>query len=245
MLYIDGELRKYLGRLTKPFAKFLEKVLKPLYPEDWWREAVIDSFKRRNYSLELYNKLIQKKKLEDYDISSLFTILNHNWKALVEKTQKRKKHDDFHGNNFNHFYTFVNDNKKYFDRMLNLRNTVAHEGYPPIEKPAEAYEHLNKIQKFAELINAEKELNHATREQLYNLLDEKVLKLAIQNKDVCDKPAHAYKELEKCDTAIKIEFFFWYNIYDDNGINSFKLLTDRHLTTFEYIRDEFKKLCGY
>jgi hypothetical protein len=45
-------------------------------------------------------------------------------------------------------------------------------------------------------------------------------------------------------SAEKVEQYFWSAMATDNGIDSYKKITDLGAPTFEDVRDEFKELCG-
>jgi len=243
MFYIEPELRRYLRRLTEPFAKFLENVLKPLYPysNDWWRTAVLNSFDLNRQSDDRKNEIRSKSNLSEFDMYDLFLILKYNWNRLDMFYNNRS---NSYKTNFKHFLTFEKEKRETFNRMLDLRNDISHKGYPPITTIEEAYNYLDVINDFAEIINAKKSLNKSNQNILVDFLKTNVLKPLEENKELKQIALDTYPMLDRCTTSIHVEFFFWYNIYNDEGIESFKKLTDARLKTFEYYRKEFKELCG-
>jgi hypothetical protein len=222
---IDRYIIKYLRRLTKPFAEFLGRNISKLDRENWWQENVIAVFSERDrIRINEYNEL------EDFDLSDLFKILFANWNML--------KHQNFH--------LFMQENREIFNQMLGIRIDLAHQKLLPILNNEDAFKYLDAISEFAILINAERVLCNATRYQLMNLLEEKVLKNAYKNGSEHIKKIVSDTRLllEQCDTALKIEFFYWNNIIDnEHGWAAHNLLVSENLTTFESIRGEFYSLC--
>ena len=89
---------------------------------------------------------------------------------------------------------------------------------------------------------------NATKEELIRFLEENVLIQveANPNADVIIKRKVNATRMRLNDlvSADKVEQYFWSAMATDNGIDSYKKISDIGAPTFEDVRDEFKKLCG-
>jgi hypothetical protein len=89
---------------------------------------------------------------------------------------------------------------------------------------------------------------NATKEELIRFLEENVL-VPVEtnpNADVTIKRKVNATRMRLNDhvSAEKVEQYFWSAMATDNGIDSYKKISDIGAPTFEDVRDEFKKLCG-
>jgi len=88
----------------------------------------------------------------------------------------------------------------------------------------------------------------ATKEELIKFLVQNVLKPTESNSkaDVTIKrKVNATRmRLNNQVSAEKVEQFFWSAMATDNGIDSYKKISNIGAPTFEDVRDKFKKLCG-
>ncbi len=89
---------------------------------------------------------------------------------------------------------------------------------------------------------------NATKEELIEFLEKKVLIPAETNLDaditIKRKINATRMRLNNQVSAEKVEQFFWSSMATDNGIDSYKKISNIGAPTFEDVRDEFKKLCG-
>ncbi|GHV21801.1 hypothetical protein FACS189494_07690 [Spirochaetia bacterium] len=226
---INGRIVDYISRLARPFADFL-KFVTPVFDKNGnLNDTVVSVFKTEKDK----KRITDYKSIYDFDMTDIFKILFNNWKNIDHNNDKMKIFDLY---------------RPPLREMRKLRNQVAHQRCKPIEKPEKAYQYLDTILKFAKAIGAEKDLCHATRKQLVNLIEQNILlnaeKKVPENKKIQNIVKHTREYLYECDTAIKVEFFYWNNIINNKkGWYSFKLFVDNRLTTFEYIRQDFYELC--
>lgn len=89
---------------------------------------------------------------------------------------------------------------------------------------------------------------NATKEELIKFLEENVLNPAETNPaadlTIKRKINATRMRLNNLISAEKVEQFFWSAMATDNGIDSYKKISNIGAPTFEDVRDEFKKLCG-
>jgi len=91
----------------------------------------------------------------------------------------------------------------------------------------------------------------ASKENLLNFLEHKVLLPAINDERVTDivkeakrKALHTKQLFDKMKTSEEVVNFFWSNIVNNpRGLDSHKVFKEGGLTTFEDVRDEFNCLC--
>jgi hypothetical protein len=89
---------------------------------------------------------------------------------------------------------------------------------------------------------------NTTKEELIKFLEENVL-IPVETNSAADatikrKVNSTRMRLNNQVSAEKVEQFFWSAMATDNGIDSYKKISDIGAPTFEDVRDEFKKLCG-
>ena len=89
---------------------------------------------------------------------------------------------------------------------------------------------------------------NATKDELIKFLEENVLIPVETNSDadatIKRKVNATRMRLNNQVSAEKVEQFFWSAMATDNGIDSYKKISNIGAPTFEDVRDEFKKLCG-
>lgn len=89
---------------------------------------------------------------------------------------------------------------------------------------------------------------NATKDELIRFLEENVL-IPVETNPNADitikrKVNSTRMRLNNQLSAEKVEQYFWSAMATDNGIDSYKKISDIGAPTFEDVRDEFKKLCG-
>lgn len=89
----------------------------------------------------------------------------------------------------------------------------------------------------------------ATKEELINFLDREVL-LPAENHPNTDetikKKVRATRmRLNQLQTPEQVEQFFWSAMSTDRGIDSYTRIHGIGARTFEDVREEFKRLCGW
>lgn len=88
----------------------------------------------------------------------------------------------------------------------------------------------------------------ATKKQLIDFLEEKVLQSSENNPKATDtikrKIRTTRMRLNNLTSAEKVEEFFWNAMASDNGIDSYTKIKGIGGMTFEDVRKEFKSLCG-
>ena len=89
---------------------------------------------------------------------------------------------------------------------------------------------------------------NATKDELIRFLEENVL-IPVEtnpnaNVTIKRKVNSTRMRLNNQVSTEKVEQHFWSAMATDNGIDSYKKISDIGAPTFEDVRDEFKKLCG-
>ncbi|WP_111308845.1 hypothetical protein [Confluentibacter sediminis] len=89
---------------------------------------------------------------------------------------------------------------------------------------------------------------NATKEELIKFLEENVLKPTESNSKanvtIKRKINATRMRLNNQVSAEKVEQYFWSAMATDNGIDSYKKISNIGAPTFEDVRAEFKNLCG-
>jgi len=136
-----------LGEASKNLARFLEKVLPSLF-DDWWNEAVVNilSFQQRRRVKERgINSLVS------LDLAALLRVLDQNWYQISTKLE------------------LTSEARHFVKEMQTVRDRWAHagsEGFPVDD----VYRDLDTLQRFAIVVEADKNLLDEVRETKVSLL---------------------------------------------------------------------------
>lgn len=128
----SGAINKFLEKITKCLAIFLENSLPRLDEGGWWQTTVIDVL---SYQQQAIVQQHGKTSLSQLDLAALLRVLDKNWFRLSEQ------------------HPFLPEARHFAKEMQTIRNRWAHMGSEQMS-PDDFYRDLDTMQRFAKSVGA-------------------------------------------------------------------------------------------